>query len=56
MKISSAFQSGIQGIQRGIHRVERMADDIAKNGSAESFDPVSNTESLFKLNLQNRNI
>ena len=56
MKINSAFQSGVRGIQRGMQRVEKVASDIANNGSTETFNPVSNTDNMVVLNEQKRNI
>ena len=57
MNINSAFQSGLLGIQNGTQRLNKVAGEIAGNGTSQRvIDPVKMTESIVELHEAERNI
>lgn len=45
----SSLQTGLQGVQNGIRKVEQAADEIASSGTTESLDPADLATSLVDL-------
>lgn len=56
MQINSSFNNAVSGIQRSINRVEKVSNDIARNGTTDTADPAKEAESLVELKEQQRNV
>lgn len=47
--LTTATQTGLQGVQNGLRKVEQAATDIARNGTLEETDAVQLAESVVDL-------